>query len=147
MRTTTFGRLLTLVQIEPAPETIHPGPAKSSAPTGMTSTTRIVAGSILETDVVGSPLWFATQMKPRKTVTPTGPAPPGARLIVRVTRSLHGSIRVRLLPGKLVTQTASAPTAITDAGSGVGIRAMTALVSGSRRVTVRVGPFATQTEP
>ena len=54
---------------------------------------------------------------------------------------------MRLLPGKLVTQTAPAPTAITDAGSGVGIRAMTALVRGSRRVTVRVGPFATQTEP
>jgi hypothetical protein len=83
----------------------------------------------LETEVVGSPSWFATQTKPSKTVTPIGPAPPGARLIVRVTRLFLGSILVRLLPGKLVTQTAPAPMPTTDAGPGVGMTAITALVS------------------
>src|SRR6478672_6762860 len=99
IRTTTFGSPLTLVQIDPALETSHTGPAELSEPTGITSTRRIVAGLILETDVVGSPSWLATQTKPRKTVTPIGPAPLGARLIVRVTRLSCGSIRVRLLPG------------------------------------------------
>ena len=77
IRTTVLGSLLTLVQIDPALGRIHTGPASLAAPTGITSTTRIVAGSIFETDVVGSPLWFATQTKPSKTVTPIGPAPPG----------------------------------------------------------------------
>ncbi len=61
MRTTSFGVVSTSVQMEPAAERIHTGPAKSCGPTGMTSTTRIVTGSILATEVVGSPSWSATQ--------------------------------------------------------------------------------------
>ena len=80
-------------------------------------------------------------------MTPIGPVPLGARLMVRVTRSCRGSMRDRLLPGKLVTQIAPAPTPTTDAGSGVEMRAITASVCGSRRVTVWAGPFATQMEP
>src|SRR6476659_1604768 len=86
MRTTTFGEPLTSVQIDPALERIHTGPESDPLPTGMTSTTRIVAGSILETEVVGTPSWLATQTKPWNTVTPMGPAPPGARVTVRITR-------------------------------------------------------------
>src|SRR6478752_4990871 len=147
MRTTTFEGSLTLVQIDPALAAIHTGPESDWPLTGITSTTLIVAGSILETEVVGSPSWLATQTKPAKTVTPMGPAPLGARVIVRVTRLYTGSIRLRVLPGKLVSQIAPAPTAITDAGSGVGMEAITALVRGLRRVTVCAGPLATQTEP
>ncbi len=46
-----------------------------------------------------------------------------------------------------MTQTAPSPNAITDATVGTGMRAITAFVNGSRRVTVLVGPLATQTEP
>src|SRR6185312_6112899 len=77
MRTTTLGGPLTSVQSDPALERIHTGPESDRPPTRMTSTTLIVAGSILETEVVGSPSWLATQTKPWKTVTPMGPAPPG----------------------------------------------------------------------
>ena len=58
-----------------------------------------------------------------------------------------GSIRVTVLPGTLVTQTAPAPTASTEAGSETWIAAVTALLVGSIRVTVRLGPFETQIDP
>jgi hypothetical protein len=45
----------TSVQIEPAPAAIQFGPANEREPTGITSTTASVAGSILATDVVGWP--------------------------------------------------------------------------------------------
>src|ERR1051326_6354701 len=63
MRTTAlmFG---TSVQIGPAAAASQFGPANDWTPIGMTSTTFIVAGSILASEPVGLPWWLATQTEP-----------------------------------------------------------------------------------
>jgi hypothetical protein len=75
-------------------------------------------------------------------VIPIGAIPPGASEVVPVARVATGSMRVTLSPGTLVTQTASGPTASTDAKSGTGTTALTSPEPGSMRVTVRPGPLA-----
>jgi hypothetical protein len=101
-----FGSILTTalmpgtsVQIDPAPVDSQFGPESDAAPTGMTSTTFIVFGSTLATDVTGLPSWSPTQTNPSATATPIGPDPTEARLRVAVAVLVVGSIRVRLLPG------------------------------------------------
>jgi len=144
MRTTAL-MFWTPTQIEPAPAAIEVGPASGSSPTGMRSTTCILAGSIFATEPVGSQLWFATQTKPSKTVIPNAPRRPELRL--PTTRLVAGSIRVTRLPGALVSQIESVPTARIAAGSGNVITAVTASVVGSILATELLGPVETQIEP
>ncbi len=104
-----------------------------------------LAGSIFATEPVGSQLWFATQTKPSKTVIPNAPRRPELRL--PTTRLVAGSIRVTRLPGALVSQIESVPTARIAAGSGNVITAVTASVVGSILATELLGPVETQIEP
>src|SRR6266446_4359598 len=63
------------------------------------------------------------------------------------TRLVAGSMRVTRLPGALVSQIESAPTARICAGSGNVNTAVTASVVGSILATVLPGPLETQIEP
>src|SRR6266568_9619498 len=63
------------------------------------------------------------------------------------TLSVAGSIRVTRLPGALVTQIESSPTASIVAGSGNVMTAVTKSVVGSILATVPPGPLEIQIEP